>query len=311
MRAGFLKADYQCQQPHLLVTPAHTERRQPPSLLGTRYVDNGSSAKIDKKASQDLNCSATTLNEELPDLRPLHPKSNAMESDGDALRRSCSLLRACYLKVRNQHKVHGNRTRRYWGSNGTSFFWLMIDGGVWSANLVFRGCLTLNGTGIEKSFNAEFFEHATEFFLVEGIVHLTAALCVCGRHRPVGGSVCVYIYRFSEPRATRDRMLTQASPLCSRANARFVHMLPYCSLCASSCSPPTPSCSLAAPPLALSCCVIASLGIMACNFRRVFCISAVKRLCELALASGDMIRLLRIAWIARCHGFNNFGFSCN
>lgn len=38
------------------------------------------------------------------------------------------------------------------------------------------------------------------------------------------------VYSFPELRATCDRLLTQASPLCSRAKAHFSHMLPQCSL---------------------------------------------------------------------------------
>lgn len=39
-----------------------------------------------------------------------------------------------------------------------------------------------------------------------------------------------YIYIYPELRATRDRLLIKASPLCSPANIRFVDMLSICSL---------------------------------------------------------------------------------
>ena len=38
------------------------------------------------------------------------------------------------------------------------------------------------------------------------------------------------IYSFPELRSTRDLLLTHAWPLCSCAEARFVHMLPLCLL---------------------------------------------------------------------------------
>ena len=46
----------------------------------------------------------------------------------------------------------------------------------------------------------------------------------------------IHIYSIPEPRPARGRPLTQASPLCSRAKARFVNMLPRCSLVLPLCS---------------------------------------------------------------------------
>ena len=43
---------------------------------------------------------------------------------------------------------------------------------------------------------------------------------------------------------TRDLSLTQASLLCSRANAQFVYMLPLCSPMLARCSLVHPCCSL-------------------------------------------------------------------
>ena len=42
-------------------------------------------------------------------------------------------------------------------------------------------------------------------------------------------NIDIEIYRFPEPRPTRDPSLTQPSPLCSCVNDRFVYLLPHCS----------------------------------------------------------------------------------
>lgn len=67
-------------------------------------------------------------------------------------------------------------------------------------------------------------------------------------------SYAIYIYILRELRATRDRLLTKTSPLCSPANARFVNMLshapsmlPRCCLMFSQCSPVLPRRSLVLP----------------------------------------------------------------
>ena len=60
-------------------------------------------------------------------------------------------------------------------------------------------------------------------------------------------NIYVYIYSFPEPRPTRDRPLTQVPPLCSPAKARFVDVLPLCSLVLPHCSPMLPRWSLCAP----------------------------------------------------------------
>ena len=73
-------------------------------------------------------------------------------------------------------------------------------------------------------------------------------------HQFLRPTCLLYIYSFPEPRPTRDLLLTQALPLCSRAKARFGYvlprcspMLPLCSLVLSPCSPLLPHCSLVLP----------------------------------------------------------------
>ena len=78
----------------------------------------------------------------------------------------------------------------------------------------------------------------------------------------------IYIYRFPEPRPTRDLSLTQPSPLCSCAKDRFIHLLPHCSPLLPRCSPILSRCSLVLPLshfLALSCLLS---PLCPCKFKR-------------------------------------------
>ncbi len=68
--------------------------------------------------------------------------------------------------------------------------------------------------------------------------------------------IYIYIYSFPELSATRDWSLTKVPPLCSRAKADFVPLLPRCSPMLPRCSPMLPRCSpmlpFCSPVLSLS-----------------------------------------------------------
>jgi len=73
--------------------------------------------------------------------------------------------------------------------------------------------------------------------------------------------IYIYIYSFPELSATRDWSLTKVPPLCSRAKADFVPLLPRCSPMLPRCSPMLPFCSPVLPlsPFLLPSCSLSLL----------------------------------------------------